>query len=369
MASEGPLSPTVFEESTDAYVAWTNKDNVASSDNAYATADLTVANAYTKILFCTGFGFSVGGLITGITVEVERKASAVGTTYPRLFYCRLRYNGQYIGDTKTGTVFTTSDAYETVGGSSDVWGTSFSEEMNDASFGIGIGICTYGTPSGPGSCTVSVDHVRITITYTAATAKAQSDLVASVTETIAKATQSFDYSTANNNQAYLLNLKTGYWTFQDNCPITNAIFRPSTRQMLGSRRDVGQITRLDYGSTFDGTPIDSVIKTGDMNLGELDEVKATNAESSEAIKKMRAIFNEIIGEGNLTLKIYSETDSTGISFTIVVPTTDNVALNVIRTALSRNLKGKYYIFEWNNSSGNNFWIGETRIKIIPRKLK
>jgi len=201
------------------------------------------------------------------------------------------------------------------------------------------------------------------------TANSVTETVASVTETITEATQSFDYSIANNNQAYILNLQTGYWTFQDNCPVTNAIYRPSTQQIIGSRRDVGQITRLDYGSTFDGADIDSIFKTGHMNFGNLDEVTAMDAGMSEAIKKLRALFSEVIGEGDLTFKVYSETDTSGTSFTITVPTTDNSTLNIIRTALSRNLKGKYYAFEIANNSGDDFWFGETKIKIIPKAIR
>jgi hypothetical protein len=162
-------------------------------------------------------------------------------------------------------------------------------------------------------------------------------------------------------------MKTQYWTFQDSAPFVNAVYRPTTQQVIAARRDKGQLVKFE-GEHFDDTDIASSIKTGYINFGEIDEVKAMSPEASEAIKRLRAYFSEVIGEGNLTLTIYTEQDTTGKTFTITLPTTDNATLNVIRTALSRDIKGKYISMKITNSSGNDFFIGEQKVKVIPRAI-
>ncbi len=106
-----------------------------------------------------------------------------------------------------------------------------------------------------------------------------------------------------------------------------------------------------------------------MNLGEFDEIKAMDDKSSEATKRLRAFFADCKGEGNLTLTIYTENNSTGETFTLTLGTTDNATLNAVRTALSRSLHGKYIAFKLTNTSGNDFFVGEMRMKILPKAIR
>ena len=208
--------------------------------------------------------------------------------------------------------------------------------------------------------------------------KALTDSVASVTETIAVTTAEFDYYIASNNQAYVLNKKIlehdsqHGWSFCDDAPFVKAIYRVADRQIIGVRRDKGTIARINYGDTFDGSDINAQFQTGYMNLSLLDEVKELVKEHdlSEAVKKLRAYFVDVKGEGDLTLTIYSnQDDTTGEEFTIDLATTDNTTLNAVRVALSRDIRGKYVSFKVANVSGDDFWVGEQRVKIIPRQLK
>lgn len=215
---------------------------------------------------------------------------------------------------------------------------------------------------------ISASNPKLDITYYDITAKSVTDSVSSVTETIAITTSTFSVEMANNNQGYILNRKTGYWTSQSSAPFTSAVYRPSTRKVLGARRDLGQIASFE-GRDFAGTDIDSEIQTGYMNLGEFDEIKAMDDKSSEATKRLRAFFADCKGEGNLSLTIYTENDNTGETFTIPLATTDNETLNAVRIALSRSLRGKYISFKLTNASGNDFFIGETRIKVMPKAVR
>lgn len=366
MATQGPYSPgTVAQQDfATGYPDWSNVDNVKASDNTYATVSIGTIRQ-SDYMLCTNFGFTIptGSLINGILVEIEAKTSDLWGIY--LQYCGLRYNGSALGSYKSqlSPYVDLTDAYIVGGSVTDKWSATLTDTIiNDSTFGVRF--IAYSTS---GITTVSVDHVRITVDYTEVTNKTLSDLVSSVTETISKTVSSFDTSIANNNQAYILNMKTKHWTFQDNAPFVNALYRPTTQKIIASRRDKGQIVEFT-GTHFDTTDITSSIKTGFMNFGEIDEVKAMSPEASEAIKRLRAYFSEVIGEGNLTLTIYTELDTTGKTFTITVPTTDNTTLNVIRTALSRDIKGKYISMKITNASGNDFWIGESKIKVMPKAI-
>jgi hypothetical protein len=202
----------------------------------------------------------------------------------------------------------------------------------------------------------------------ASTSNTGSDLISSVTETIAQTAQSFDYTIANNNQAYVLNLNTGYWTYISSSPFVNAIYRTVTKELIGTRRDDGQLSVINSGTTFDGTNISAIIQDGYMNFGELDEIKAMETSDSEAMKSYRAYYADIKGQGDLTMTVYTERDTSGESFTLDLSTVDNTTVNNVQTALSRDIQGKYVSRKIVNSSGNDFEIFEQRMKVKPRNI-
>jgi len=63
-------------------LSWSNPDNVPSSDNAYASANVGCATDQSHYLKASNFGFSLpaGAIILGIVVEIERSQS--GTSCP-----------------------------------------------------------------------------------------------------------------------------------------------------------------------------------------------------------------------------------------------------------------------------------------------
>ena len=149
MASSGPNSPGTMADVD--YLGsddWVNVNNATASDNVYAT--------FTD---------------NGIVAEFERKAnSAAGGG------SGARINDQEVKLVKAGTIQTTNksagamwsttEAYVSFGGVADLWsGTWTPSDINNSGFGAVIRVA--GNRS-DGSETASVDHIRITVYYTAA---------------------------------------------------------------------------------------------------------------------------------------------------------------------------------------------------------
>ena len=167
MATAGPNSTgTVVSDSTVGTEVWSNPSNATASDDSRATCTIgTGSGTIGEYLKCTNFGFSIpaGSTIDGITVEVEMSATQVN---------RVRDNavrivkGGTIGSTDkaSGTGWPTSDTYRTYGGAADLWGETWTvSDINASTFGFAISP----TATGAGTRDARVDHVRITIDYTA----------------------------------------------------------------------------------------------------------------------------------------------------------------------------------------------------------
>jgi hypothetical protein len=140
---------------------------VIASDNSRAVATHT-ASTISHDLDVTDFVFSIpAGTINGIVVEVERAAASADTVYWNRVVL-LKAGVEHGGDKSAGVAFPTSDAYETFGGISDVWGGTWTpDDINASTFGIRLRSSTL--LSG-GSGAANIDHVRITIYYTTNTA-------------------------------------------------------------------------------------------------------------------------------------------------------------------------------------------------------
>ena len=167
MANTLATSPgTMVDDATVGTVAWATPDNAKVSDNAYAVALTIAQNVTTHYLKATNFGFSIplGATINGILVEFERQS---------VYGSRLKDNsvkivmsGTISGDDKaTATLWTGTDSYESHGGSSDLWGLTWtSTDINAADFGVAISaINTFA-----GDDNAYIDHIRITVYYTEA---------------------------------------------------------------------------------------------------------------------------------------------------------------------------------------------------------
>lgn len=168
MASQGPNVPsTTADDASVGTKGWINTSNVSASDNVYASVANNHAPTTSHYIKCTNFGFSIpgGSTINGITVEVERKKTGTGTVKDNIV--KLVKGGTISGTDKadTATAWPTSDAYATYGSSSDLWGLSLTDtDVNDSTFGVAISTTLTNSKL---AVTANVDHIRMTVTYTA----------------------------------------------------------------------------------------------------------------------------------------------------------------------------------------------------------
>ena len=152
---------------------WTSPGNVYTSNNARAVAgagdeEMPESPSLTRTLDCKGFGASVpsGATINGVEFEVEQYG--VGGTRPSWSSAKLiKADGSY-GSTNrksTSSVLPASEAYEAVGGASDLWGETLTPAVvNDSDFGIALQY-TIPVATAPRA---NIDHVRMRVTYTEA---------------------------------------------------------------------------------------------------------------------------------------------------------------------------------------------------------
>lgn len=174
----GATNPgTLADDATVGTVAWNNPSNASSQNNTYASliadGDLTTTH-YLKV---TNFGFAIptGATINGIKAEVDKYSTlfVLGSDDFKDFQVRA-VKGGTIGSTDradaTSWATTDTNTYTTYGGSSDLWGDTWTPaDINSSGFGFAISarntcsICSVGI-----SDDVFIDHIRMTIYYTTA---------------------------------------------------------------------------------------------------------------------------------------------------------------------------------------------------------
>lgn len=144
-------------------IPWLLPQSATATDNVYATA-VMLANSTSNYLNCTGFNFSAipaGSTISGITVSIERKASSGGRARDMYVYMikggviNTAFNGA------TATRYTATDVVEAHGGSTSLWGTTWTDtDVKVANFGVAYAVTSTRT------LTVSADHIQVRVDYT-----------------------------------------------------------------------------------------------------------------------------------------------------------------------------------------------------------
>lgn len=138
-------------------ISWTNPNNVTS---AVSFATVTVAGAanQSKYLAASTFGFSIPATntILGIAVTFDAQVSTASATVA----IALEKLGALVGSTKQQTITSSLTTY-TLGGSSDLWGTTWTaNDLNQATFGATLkGVILFGGPS----TTYSIRNVNVTV--------------------------------------------------------------------------------------------------------------------------------------------------------------------------------------------------------------
>jgi hypothetical protein len=161
----GPVVDSGPRTSTGTATGWTNPNNGRTNDGTYAT-NAIAANATGATETLTGFGFAIpaAAQIKGITVTVERNASA--TSSIRDNSVLLQKSSTVAAPTNkavTSTSWSTSDTGKTYGSTTDLWGATWTPaEINASTFGLRFQAKNVNTTS---SRTASLDYVEITVSY------------------------------------------------------------------------------------------------------------------------------------------------------------------------------------------------------------
>ena len=167
MASQGPKSASAgANDASYGTVAWTQEGDIVSHNGAYAACSFSSV-ADSNYLKATNFGFTIpsGATIDGIVVEVEK----YDFSNSGLVDARVRIvKGGTVGSTdlSSGATWPFVPAYVTHGSSSNLWGDTWTHsDVNASNFGVVLSVHSPIT-----SALALVDHVRITVYYTASSA-------------------------------------------------------------------------------------------------------------------------------------------------------------------------------------------------------
>ncbi|MBX4201008.1 carboxypeptidase-like regulatory domain-containing protein [Candidatus Parcubacteria bacterium] len=164
--SSGPSSPgTAGEDISVGIVTWNSTGNILADDSSYATATLGAVANTTHYLKATNFGFAIAGgsTITGIVAEWKKVMSGVNPATVHDNAVRV-VKGGVVGSTDRSSAvdWSTTEAYTSYGGSSDLWGTTWTTaDINASDFGTAISAQC----SSCGTAQASVNHVRVTVYY------------------------------------------------------------------------------------------------------------------------------------------------------------------------------------------------------------
>ena len=155
-------SPTAASQSGSGILqSWSGLANVYASEDAWATVGLSGGTKNSKMIWTSGYGFTVpaDSTIVGIAVDLERFAgSGVYLNKAKLSLVGSSDKAVY-GDWQPS-----SEAVLTLGGAADTWsiGTVTPAAVNSSSFGFLLA-ASYLFSSG--SATLFVDHIPITVYY------------------------------------------------------------------------------------------------------------------------------------------------------------------------------------------------------------
>jgi hypothetical protein len=150
--------------------AWVNPENIKASDNVRATAVMApkpVGPESSGDIVASEFGFAIPAeaAITGVVVSVERSANFASTV--RDSFIMLRKAGVEVGENKAlGNAWGTGDEVQTYGGSTDLWGETWTPaQINAATFGVVLTAKLIAAAEGE----AKVDLISVTVYYSTST--------------------------------------------------------------------------------------------------------------------------------------------------------------------------------------------------------
>jgi hypothetical protein len=163
----GPRAPTVaVNDASIGQIDWNNPFNVFLSDDQYAFANNVGPQGATRYLKATGFGFNIPATdtIVGIKMEAEVSGGVSGVVYVVDNSVRIVKGGTISGEDKAvGPGWPNSDTWKAWGGSTDLWGLTWTPaDINSSSFGIVISAKSVQPGSGI-ALTARIDAIRCTV--------------------------------------------------------------------------------------------------------------------------------------------------------------------------------------------------------------
>lgn len=142
-------------------VVWTNPTNIELNDGSTATClpGISVTDDLRGGVF--NFTIPTGAVVNGILLEVNASAGVVAVE--KFNTVVLEGGGGASANRATAATLGTALSTFSFGGTADLWGTTWTPAQINA--GTFVGNVTFAsTGGGPG--TISVDFMRITVTYT-----------------------------------------------------------------------------------------------------------------------------------------------------------------------------------------------------------
>ena len=136
--SEGPNDGSISVQNLQGDEPWTNIAGWSVSDDSYGSVTL----ADNEVSFVAAsesydFGIPGGATITGIAVQIERNGTFDSVSTLNVNMKKIGFSVTPVGTTKTSTEWPATDAVLTLGGPSDLWGTTWTAaEINGSGFGV-----------------------------------------------------------------------------------------------------------------------------------------------------------------------------------------------------------------------------------------
>jgi hypothetical protein len=167
-ASQGPLVPAIAADLFNSTVSWNNITSIQNNTNngTYAYAIITAAQQANTI-YVRNFGFSIptSATINGITVQINKSADD-NITDADVYL--VNNTGTAVGTNKAITAYFwagTNTAPQTYGGSSDLWGTTWTPSIINSN-NFGLHLAGYWGSYTKFSFLMYVSWVKITVNYT-----------------------------------------------------------------------------------------------------------------------------------------------------------------------------------------------------------
>lgn len=163
MADTGWISAGLGQSIAKGATPWTTPTQVYTSNDSYADAHMP-EEGMSHWLRTTTYGFSIptGAVIDGIKVRFEKRAQTVSTV--KDWDVKIVKAGSEQGTDKGSSAYwLTSDTYVVYGGTTDLWGLTWTPaQINASNFGVSISARNYDIQPRY----ALVDHVQIKVYYT-----------------------------------------------------------------------------------------------------------------------------------------------------------------------------------------------------------